>query len=326
MAARKKTPAKKASPVERVERALAKLGDDFNVFSAQRKPPSETAIRAAEKAIGRRLPSPYRELVAHFGPLAIEVDAKVWPRPEPFDVRPAWQMDFGLAMFGVASGGPPALDVVTQKSELARADQSILPVLRRVLGSGDVYGFDEEDRFVLYAHDTGEAEPAGDLVDVLLGEIERLQEDRERLRTEPIATRDPDAPPADLRMRKVRSFSVPNEPAAILSALRELVIRLRAQHAAITVRAEHDDGDFDLERDPLPASFLDGSDGVDITLTYDTSGPLPDTFEVFVTPWETTCSAMIRTLEDPSTNEVARRAVEAFVAAFAAAGLTLQPD
>ncbi len=322
----KAKPKASAKGAEAIVRAIDALGDDFRVFSSRTSPPDDAALDAAEAALGRRLPADYRALLARLGPLAIEVDAAVWARPEEFDVRPAWQMDFGLVMFGVASGAPASVDVVAQTAALAREDDSILAVLRRVIGDGDVWGYDEDGRFVRHARDGGIA-PTEGLFAVLLAEIERLREGRERLRDEPIEGRDPDAPPMDLRRRHVRAFTIRKDAEALLRGLRDFVTRLRARVATLTVEAEHEEVLFDVERDALPPTFLDGTGGsLDLRLVFGRSGPLDDDHEVFVSSYPRVFSSMIRTLADPSLDASARAAVEDFVAALTDAGLAPEAD
>src|SRR5271166_6623942 len=126
MAAKKKAkkprPAKKAKPdsrhtvLDRLDAVLSALGDDFRVFSSKNAPPSAADSAAAEAEIGRRFPPEYRAFVARWGSIIIDVKPEIWPPPAQFEVRPAWQMDFGRAVFGVGPG-PQWMRVAMQFEE-----------------------------------------------------------------------------------------------------------------------------------------------------------------------------------------------------------------
>jgi hypothetical protein len=242
-AAKKKTAKKKAAH-ERVDatlavdRALDALKEDYRVFSSVERPPSAKDIARAEKAIGRVFPADYRRLIERRGAVIVDVKPEIWRRPVEFEVRPSWQMDYARVVFGVSrpGEGPPWLDVAQQARDVADrgGPGEFLPVLRRLGGNGDVYGFGDDDAFCLLSHETQELEPAGSFVETLLDEIESLRQDRERLRETPI----PPAAPVedeDNRRRHVLMFEAELRPDRALTVLRAFVDAARAELPAIEV-------------------------------------------------------------------------------------------
>jgi len=234
-------------------------------------------------------------------------------------------MDFARMVFGVASDLPAILSVTKQAEEFAATtDDSFLPVLRRNSGNGDVYGYDAEDAFVLFDHETRELQPADDFVTTLLGEIETLRHDRDRLRDEPIAKSDETS---DVRPRHVVTLSVDKRPGALLSSLRGFSRALEREFPALEVSSEHDDVPFVLAADPLPRTFLDGSGGsLDFSFAYGRSGSFDDDYELYVYDNRSTYSLIFRTIAPVESDAIAAKGLDCLIAALDAAELQPKPE
>jgi hypothetical protein len=102
------------------------LDDDFDLFASRKQRPTAERIAAAEERLGARLRDDHRALVEALGCCAVLAKESVWPRPRAFEVRPTWQLTFGIEIFGLApNDAAPALDVVTQSQ--ARAPRRVEP-------------------------------------------------------------------------------------------------------------------------------------------------------------------------------------------------------
>ncbi len=96
---------------------LSALDDEFQIFVAT-KPPAES-IAAFEAELGFPLESGYRACVLSSGCAAAVAKAEVWPPPEPFEVRPQWQLERVVEFYGLATGPlPPELDVRVRTAAL----------------------------------------------------------------------------------------------------------------------------------------------------------------------------------------------------------------
>jgi hypothetical protein len=185
-AAAKARHAAPSDPIVLVESALAGLGADFRAFSCKKDPPSQHDLSEAERALGRPFPADYRKFIERWGSLVLDVTPDVWRRPVEFEVRPSWQMDYARVVFGIAPQPEWVRVEVQHRALTERRGPGFLPVMRRLSGNGDVYGYTDDDDFALLAHDTGDLEPAEPFFETLIAEIRSLHVDRERLRTSPI--------------------------------------------------------------------------------------------------------------------------------------------
>jgi hypothetical protein len=334
---RAKKPASRAGTavtreLDRVEKVLGALGDDFRVFSWRSAPPSEADIAAVEEEIDRPLPPDYRAFIARWGSLVIDVKPEIWPRPVQYEVRPSWQMDFGRAVFGI-SREPAWMRVAERLEHLAGrgGPDGFLPVLQRLTGNGDVYGYDEDGSFCLYTHDTEETEPADSFVETLLAQIESLRADRERLRKEPVAP--PPAEERDNRRRHVASFKAELQLDAMLAALRSLSREAAAAFPGLEVQARYDDQPWPIA-EPLPDPFLARSDDVFIELVYARRGKIYDAFEIYLSPSFTFkpvrkvvgLSLLFRTVAPMATDPTAARGLSLFREALTREGVSFEQE
>ena len=89
---------------------LSALDDDFRVFVA--KPPSAADIDAVEATLGIALESGYRAFIASTGCAAAVPQDEVWPAPVAYEIRPRWQLERVIELYGFTEGQlPPELDV-----------------------------------------------------------------------------------------------------------------------------------------------------------------------------------------------------------------------
>src|SRR5690349_1206742 len=97
--------------VEKQIEALQKLlddlpDDDFMLFAdraaAERAAEMKDSLAAVEAKLGIPLSPEHRAIVERWGAMAVVAKQTSWPRPQKFDVRPAWQFAFAVEVFGVA--------------------------------------------------------------------------------------------------------------------------------------------------------------------------------------------------------------------------------
>jgi hypothetical protein len=110
---------------------IAALPDaSFRVFHSGKRPPSEAELASLEARIGRPLAPAYRELLATWGVLFVEVPEEVWPRPVEHEVIPAWRLRYGFKLLGIGESLPPALSIEGARTPELDA-LGALPFLRR---------------------------------------------------------------------------------------------------------------------------------------------------------------------------------------------------
>lgn len=102
----------------------------FRVVHSAKKPPTEAELAALEARLGRPLAPAYRELLAAWGVLIVEVPEQVWPRPVEYEVLPAWRFQYGFQLLGVGAAVPPALSIEGARTPELDA-LGAMPFLRR---------------------------------------------------------------------------------------------------------------------------------------------------------------------------------------------------
>ncbi len=117
-------PAATKSQLETLQKLLDDLPDeDFQVFAdlpaAQRSAELAERIAATEAALGAPLAAEHRAIIERWGALAVVAKPSAWPRPQQFEIRPAWQFAFAVEVFGMAAAR--ALDVLAQSQDHAPA-------------------------------------------------------------------------------------------------------------------------------------------------------------------------------------------------------------
>lgn len=102
----------------------------FRVGNSAKRPPTEAELAALEARLGRPLAPAYRELLAAWGVLIVDVPEGVWPRPVEYEVLPAWRFQYGFQLLGVGAAVPPALSIEGARTPELDA-LGALPFLRR---------------------------------------------------------------------------------------------------------------------------------------------------------------------------------------------------
>jgi HEAT repeat protein len=186
--------------IEHVVAVLDGLNDDFTVLTSRGAAPDESAIAAVESALGTTLAPGHRELIRRLGYLAAFAKESAWPRPREWEVRPLWQHNFGIELFGVAPAVPERLDVVAQTRQHVPSQGPPLVAMMRKTGDRWVVGYDAEHVLWTWQSDApAERMPAGDPL-ALLGEwLSALVADTLRIKAEPPSLPERgDKPPPDL--------------------------------------------------------------------------------------------------------------------------------
>ena len=162
--------------------AVERLDDDFNFFSSSGRPPEAATVAALEAELGRPLPASHRALVEACGCAAVIVKDEVWPPPVAYEIRPAWQMIRGIEIFGVAPPGHP-LSITGRTAELhgRGADPGLL-ALARPVGGGPYLCATAAGDLVWWRADG--SEPAGDFADAIVGFLDQLAQDKDRIKRE----------------------------------------------------------------------------------------------------------------------------------------------
>jgi hypothetical protein len=157
--------------------------ESFEVFACQGNEPSEADVASFEEAVGFRLPEEFREFtMSPLGGLYMAVREELWPRPEAYQVGPAWSFAYGLKVFGIADGIPDWLDIREQYRELSAEGYPELVPFLQIECDADRYCFDRAGRIVKWDHEQpAELEPmSSGFSELLLAEIRELEHRRDR--------------------------------------------------------------------------------------------------------------------------------------------------
>ncbi len=259
------TTATDASSWDPVAALIKRLGDEFRVMTASSRTPDDATIAEAEAQLGVRFPEEYKVFLRRYGVLYVDVDEATWRRPGEYEIRPSWQMGYGRVVAGIAAGLHPDLAVVAQTQAVrARGVDGFVPVLREMIGNGELIGYDASGALVRWSRDG--VTPCGDtLVARVIASLAQLEADRERLRVEPIA-----AAPAASATSDARSYTVTlvlrHDRDARLAAVEAALAALRAEHQ-VEVHLEligcDDDGNDRVAAHPLTlADLVDDEDAL----------------------------------------------------------------
>jgi hypothetical protein len=278
---------------------LDSTGDEFRFVSASASPPDGAAIDRAARALGVALPDEYRGFLAELGCVYFDVAEDTWPRPRALEIRPAWQMCFGLWVHGIAEH--PDLDVIAQQARAKELGVDVVPVLRVAGMSREGVGYDRAGRLVRWAAGEETTPLDGTLADHVLAAMRRLAADRERLRAEPIAPNDDEAP----ALRSTLTLEVKIDPPALVDALDAALAEIAVAHparwdAAVVASFAHDLDDAILHVD------VDGR-GFDVCA----ASPLAE----HLLP-----KVFLQSIRDPREDAVAALVLAAFERAIAARG------
>lgn len=157
--------------------------ESFEVVACQGNEPTEADVAAFEAVVGFRLPDEFRQFtMSALGGLYMAVREELWPRPQAFQVGPAWSFAYGLKVFGIAAGIPDWLDIQVQYRELSDEGFPKLVPFLQVECDANRYCFDCEGRIIMWDHEQPEVrEPlASNFSDLLLKEIHELEVRRDR--------------------------------------------------------------------------------------------------------------------------------------------------
>jgi hypothetical protein len=155
----------------------------FEVVACQGNEPTEADVAAFEAVVGFRLPPEFRAFtMSPLGGLYMAVRKELWPRPQAFQVGPAWSFAFGLKVFGIAADIPEWLDIRVQYQEFREEGFPELVPFLQIECDADRYCFDAEGRIIKWDHEQHEVrEPlAQSFSELLLEEIRELESRRDR--------------------------------------------------------------------------------------------------------------------------------------------------
>ena len=155
----------------------------FYVVACQGNEPTEVEVAAFEAIVGFRLPDEFRAFtMSPLGGLYMAVREKLWPRPRPYQVGPAWSFAYGLKVFGIAVDIPDWLDIQVQYRELSEEGFPELVPFLQVECDADRCCFDAAGRIVKWDHEQPELREllTESFSDLLLSEIRALEARRDR--------------------------------------------------------------------------------------------------------------------------------------------------
>ncbi len=157
--------------------------ESFEVVACQGNEPTESEVTTFEAVIGFRLPDEFREFtMSPLGGLYIAVREELWPRPQAFQVGPAWSFAYGLKVFGIATAIPDWLDIREQYRHLSAEGYPELVPFLQVECDANRYCFDRSGRISKWDHeqpDERELLPVS-FSELLLSEIQDLEHRRDR--------------------------------------------------------------------------------------------------------------------------------------------------
>ncbi len=157
--------------------AAQALDDDFKLFSG--KPPEEQHIVDLEEKLGRALHPEHRALIAAVGALAVVAKDEVWPPPQPYEIRPYWQMLRGIELLGPLPPNHP-LSVLGARQ---RVPDGMVP-MGKVVGADRHLCATAENRVVWCTRD-GVEEASGFEAEVLAF-LTQLASDKDRVKRDGI--------------------------------------------------------------------------------------------------------------------------------------------
>jgi hypothetical protein len=171
--------------------ALEDIGDyfsqwdqkSFEVYACGDTAPTEAEIAAFEATTGFRLPDEFRDFtMSKLGGLYMAVREELWPRPQAYQVAPAWSFTYGFKVFGIASDIPDWLDIRAQYKALSDLGAPDLVPFFQLECDADYYGFDRSGRIVQWDHEQPDLREPQDtsFSDFLMSEIHQLETRRDR--------------------------------------------------------------------------------------------------------------------------------------------------
>lgn len=155
----------------------------FEVFTQMNAEPAEAEVAAIESQAGFRLPDEFREYAVHpLGGLYMAVREDLWPRPQAYQVGPAWTFLYGLMVFSFCSQAPDWLQLRRAWQRMAKDGHNELVPFLRIIGDADRYCFTANQKIVIWRHETpNEPEEISETFsEVLMREIQALENRKNR--------------------------------------------------------------------------------------------------------------------------------------------------
>ncbi len=79
------------------------LSDDFKWYNYKQSPATKEQIEMYERNHGLQFNDDIKIFLLTYGAVILEVEEKIWPRPNEYDVLPAWEFGYGLFIYGLSS-------------------------------------------------------------------------------------------------------------------------------------------------------------------------------------------------------------------------------
>lgn len=79
------------------------LNDDFMWYNYKNSPATIEQIEDYERSYGISFNEEVRTFLLSLGAVILEVEEKIWPRPQEYDVVPAWEFGYGMFIYGLSS-------------------------------------------------------------------------------------------------------------------------------------------------------------------------------------------------------------------------------
>jgi hypothetical protein len=157
--------------------------ESFEVVACQGNEPTEADVSAFEAVVGFRLPEEFREFtMSPLGGLYMAVREELWPRPQVYQVGPAWSFAYGLKVFGIATDIPDWLDIREQYRGLSAEGYPELVPFLQVECDADRYCFDRTGHITKWDHEQPDEREllSVSFSGLLLSEIRELENRRDR--------------------------------------------------------------------------------------------------------------------------------------------------
>jgi hypothetical protein len=198
-------PKKKTQPFD-FKACLSRLDNDFETLQGGTTASLQDAIASFEGELGFALEPSYRHFVETLGCASVVANEAAWPRPEALEIRPRWQMEYGIELYGLAPR-PPRLDVRARTADLrARGMDGRVAVLG-VLGTGLQLTHDAHGRYA-WLDGNDALEPTEEtFATIVSARVQTLQADKDRLVAERGKARKPSKAP---NSRKLAALLIEN--------------------------------------------------------------------------------------------------------------------
>jgi hypothetical protein len=164
------------------------LDGDFRVSPMAKNKSTPDDIKEIEKALKVKFPEEYvahlladgAEVLGERG-IYIEVKEAIWPRPQLYDVGPAWTFLYGLYTFTPSKSSEDWMRLeIAGKEFIEETGIKAVPILK-IIGDADLYCADANGKIVKYNHEENTAEETEmdfwELLEKELGELKNRKEE-----------------------------------------------------------------------------------------------------------------------------------------------------